>query len=165
MELGDNTTGWEDAVESLVSLEASFDFKDLKKTLPTTNRPTVIQAWVKNARRDHLPVLEDDASTFISVVLKWWNSLQPDWRTLDRDDLSEGGWIKEVKGHWGKIRCPGINGLYSVLACLRWVAVLEMSEKGMTSDEWKMLLEDVVWVMDSISEAEGQPESKKARTA
>ncbi|THV05339.1 hypothetical protein K435DRAFT_790165, partial [Dendrothele bispora CBS 962.96] len=46
---------WEGAVESLVSLEASYRFQDSRKSLPTGSRPNAIHAWVKNARKDHLP--------------------------------------------------------------------------------------------------------------
>ncbi|THU80791.1 hypothetical protein K435DRAFT_563900, partial [Dendrothele bispora CBS 962.96] len=158
---------WEGAVESLVSLEASYHFQDSRKSLPTSNRPGAIQAWVKNARKDRLPVTENDPMTFGNAVLDWWNSLQPDWRGLDQEgmvDILERAWLKEVEGQWGKLRCPGINGLSSIMACLRWWLDLNLqSGKGMPGDEWHVMLEDVVWVMDCLAQQEEEPPTKKHR--
>ncbi|THU81170.1 hypothetical protein K435DRAFT_694121 [Dendrothele bispora CBS 962.96] len=154
---------WMDAIESLVSLEASFKFNDFKKILPTTKRPVAVPVWVKNARKESCPKKVGAVETFRNEVLVWWNTMQPDWRILDKDDLDTGEWVKEVKGQWGKLRCPGINGLYSVMACLRWWAVSEIGQEGRLSEQWTRLLQDVVWVMDAIAGEEEQPPTKKSR--
>ncbi|THV03258.1 hypothetical protein K435DRAFT_651832, partial [Dendrothele bispora CBS 962.96] len=86
---------------------------------------------------------------FSNKVLIWWNTMQPEWRVLEQGALD--------KGEWGQLKCPGINGLYSMMACLRWWAVREISEGGKLSEKWKGLLGDFVWVMDSIAADEEQP--------
>ncbi|THU85853.1 hypothetical protein K435DRAFT_684789 [Dendrothele bispora CBS 962.96] len=154
---------WLDAIESLVSLEAAFKFTDFKKILPTTKRPVAVPVWVKNARKEPLPKKVGDSVTFSNEVLIWWNTMQPEWRVLEQGALDKGDWVKEVKGPWGKLKCPGINGLYSMMACLRWWAVKEISEGGKLSEKWKGLLGDLVWVMDSIAADEEQPPTKKSR--
>ncbi|THU91985.1 hypothetical protein K435DRAFT_672971, partial [Dendrothele bispora CBS 962.96] len=159
---------WEGAVESLVSLEASYRFQDSRKSLPTGSRPNAIHAWVKNARKDHLPVSENESKTFGNAVLDWWNALQPEWRALDQEalvDVAERCWLREVEGQWGKLRCPGINGFSSVLACLRWWLDLEIRGDGEMLAEWEVMLEDVVWVMDCLARQEEEPPTKKHRPA
>ncbi|THU99823.1 hypothetical protein K435DRAFT_658240 [Dendrothele bispora CBS 962.96] len=161
----DSYPEWMDAIESLVSLEASFKFVDFKKILPTTKRPVAVPVWVKNARKESCPKKVGALENFRNEVLVWWNTMQPDWRILEKDALDKGEWVKEVKGQWAKLKCPGINGLYSVMACLRWWAVSEIGQDGQLSEQWQRLLGDVVWVMDAIAGAEEQPPTKKSRPA
>ncbi|THU87065.1 hypothetical protein K435DRAFT_586568, partial [Dendrothele bispora CBS 962.96] len=156
---------WENAIDSLVTLEAAFKFKDSRKSISTTSRPDAVGAWIKSARKDSLPkeIKGTEPMTFGNAVLEWWNAAQPEWRGLMEEDLTEGGWPREVRGQWGKLRCPGVNGMYSIIACMRWWGMLSCQAEKTPSNLWKMALEDMVWVMDTMAAGEEEPPTKKPR--
>ncbi|THU89155.1 hypothetical protein K435DRAFT_561964, partial [Dendrothele bispora CBS 962.96] len=96
---------------------------------------------------------------FSAQLVTWWNQLMPDWRRLEEGsaELEERRWKREVEGGWGDLVMPGNNGLYSILACMRWWLKMEVDpEEGeeelyLTAKagvQWKGMLEEVVWVMD-----------------
>ena len=54
-----------------------------------------------------------DLPGFERQFQKWWVTIQPPWRVLD------GKLLKDVMdGDWDSLRCPGLNGIISVLTAL-----------------------------------------------
>jgi hypothetical protein len=102
----------------------------------------------------------------------------PDWRRLPKDseDLRYGRWTTFVKGEWGPLRNPGINGLYSVFACMRWLLEKHYREEAEAddplegpldsehaSDHWKAMLDDIQWVVIALRMAEQEEEGLPPR--
>jgi hypothetical protein len=145
---------WLDAVDSLVRLEAFYGFKTHTKTLPTTHRPSFIGPWVNDARKDLFPTLVQQVpyDQFLPMFKVWWNDLQPEWGRYERGD-----WKRWVEGDWGSLRCPGNNGMYTVMAFMSWWLRKHQNFRGSSvtaSPEWKLMLSDVVWVMDKLQTEE-----------
>ncbi|THU82080.1 hypothetical protein K435DRAFT_591537, partial [Dendrothele bispora CBS 962.96] len=154
---------WQDAVNALVALEASYGFKSPLKSLKTGSRPSAIQHWVSRGRAEALPAPLHPLTfkEFSAQLVTWWNQLMPDWRRLEEGsaELEERRWKREVEGEWGDLVMPGNNGLYSILACMRWWLKMEVDpqegedELYLTAKAgvgWKRMLEEVVWVMDMM---------------
>jgi hypothetical protein len=177
---------WSDAVSALVVMEWKAGFTKGTKSLPTTHRPEVIASWIKYGREPLLPQLiqfdysapdfENRLQGYIDSVVFWWNALQPEWRKIEGtvDDLAHECWEREVKGEWGNLRCYGVNGFWSVFALLKWWLMLEQkAEKNssgfgdvdcnLSSTYWAQIVEDVVWVVNSIAEDELDKDAKKRR--
>ena len=70
----------------------------------------------------------------------WWNTINPKWR------VREGTLLKEVKGDWDVLRCPGQNGFLNVIICLKWWR-LKMDN---ASDGWQRAVSDVKWVLGGM---------------
>ncbi|THU82147.1 hypothetical protein K435DRAFT_692084, partial [Dendrothele bispora CBS 962.96] len=160
---------WEEAKSALLSLEASTKFKTTLKALPSSKRPQAVSDWVHSGRTDTLPAClcnDGDVVKLEKDVLTWWNKLQPSWRKLTEEELPTRAWSQEVKGSWEVLACPGVNGLYSVMACLQWWMILLPSVDGDSDaapEAWKDLIKDLVFVIDSVAEEHQCPASKKAR--
>jgi hypothetical protein len=158
---------WINAVSSLMSLESSYGFQTKSKTLPTSKRPAVISTWVGNGRREALPgVMKNMEMTQVREnFVTWWNKLQPEWRKLDPEwgRYQRLDWVKESKGDWGTLVCPGNNGIYSVLAYLSWWLCKHPNFTGdcsVASSDWSTLVADVIWVMDDIQYVESHKPKK-----
>ncbi|KAK7030291.1 SERTA domain-containing protein 3 [Paramarasmius palmivorus] len=155
---------WVQAIDCWEDLERGFGFVNQRQTLPTEKRPDAVTFWAKRARKSGTPPDAQDAKSFGPAVLAWWSSMMPDWRTKD----AEGQWLRAGEGSWGSLRCPGANGLLSILACLKWWLLAEgdgsEASTGNASASWHSLLEDVVWVMTELKKAEESPVRKKQRT-
>ncbi|THU80354.1 hypothetical protein K435DRAFT_583641, partial [Dendrothele bispora CBS 962.96] len=150
---------WEDAVNVLVSLESVYGFQTSHKSLSRTSRPPAVKHWVEGGRKQAIPTVIQGTKpdAFEPEVVGWWNQLQPDWRTLaaGSTELEGGKWTREVKGDWKALRQPGINGLYSVLACMKWWLLLQHKDldevdANKASFAWDFVLKDIVWVIDSM---------------
>ncbi|THU96567.1 hypothetical protein K435DRAFT_664214, partial [Dendrothele bispora CBS 962.96] len=153
---------WKDAVEALVYLESTYGFETSSKCLSKIDRPL---------KACPAPIDKMDTDDMQPDTIIWWNSLQPTWRTLSLEspEIRQGKWTREVKGDWGHLRTPGVNGFYMVLTCMRWWLVLEQKkdlDSNRVSWNWKTVLSDIVWVIKTLASKEPgeEPVSKKART-
>ncbi|THU76634.1 hypothetical protein K435DRAFT_813216 [Dendrothele bispora CBS 962.96] len=153
-------TLWKDAVEALVHLESTYGYETSNRCLSKNDRPRLLEAWLKSKRKAICPGPMEEMSVddMESDTVVWWNSIQPEWRTLpwDGPELKDGQWNP-------------INSLYSVLACMWWWLILEQEEEmdsDMVSWNWKKVLSDIVWVIKTMaaSEPNEKPVSKKPRT-
>ncbi|THU88879.1 hypothetical protein K435DRAFT_569061, partial [Dendrothele bispora CBS 962.96] len=164
---------WMQAVEALVELETAYSFKSSTKSLNNTMRPPAVQHWVSRGRKEAFPSIlaGEKADSFHQSIVTWWNELMPDWRKLEAgsEGLAEVEWGETVEGTWGTIRNPGINGLYSILACMKWLLQLhhgaDNMDSGKAPSQWTLLLDDMVWVIDQLkfAESDGEPPAKKPR--
>ncbi|KAK7015173.1 SERTA domain-containing protein 3 [Paramarasmius palmivorus] len=157
-------SGWVQAVQLWEDLERSYDFTTpTQKTLPTKNRPDAVLFWSKRARKCAAPPDTKDAQVFGDSVVEWWNTMMPCWRTKD----DKGNWAATGEGDWGGLRCPGLNGLLSIMACLKWWLISEcggsLGSLDNASSQWQALFNDVCWVLKQLRLEEEVPARKKAR--
>ncbi|KAF9004184.1 hypothetical protein BDZ89DRAFT_967134, partial [Hymenopellis radicata] len=118
-----------------------------KTGIPTKLRPALLSKWVGNGRtRSPRLVLSDrDMPQFIESWKLWWNDMQPEWRKKQGTGVGDKG---EVKGKWGCVTRPGINGLLSVVAVMSWwgTAMVRDNDK----DAFVRVVEDVRWLMEGV---------------
>jgi len=118
--------------------------------LPTAKRPVEISQWSARARPASPPDFTKGKRTFsdfISSVLAWWGSIQPSWRSFEYGKVS-----REVRGEWGTLYAPRINGLLNVVVLVYWwIRVLEEQEPedGVRAD-YEQFADDVAWVLSNL---------------
>ena len=85
---------------------------------------------------------------FVDLVFAWWRSLQPSWRMFQHSTVSH-----TVKGDWGVLHAPRINGLLNVVILIYWWAwVLEEQEPGGGAHaDYEFFADDVAWVLLHLS--------------
>ncbi|KAJ6493094.1 hypothetical protein C8R45DRAFT_788926, partial [Mycena sanguinolenta] len=130
---------WAALVELWFKLEEQSGFVSQTKSHPTALRPKEVGAWVKRARKG-TPLVS--AATFPSAWRAWWVAINPAWRR------SEGELVREARGDFKVLKCPGPNGFLSVIACLKWWRVALSTEES--AAEWKDAVGDVMWVLEQM---------------
>ena len=132
----------------------NFEISDNSCTngsLPTANRPIEISQWSSRACPAAPPDHKKGKWTFamfVDLVFAWWCSLQPSWRTFQRGTV-----LCTVKGDWGVLCAPHINGLLNVVILIYWWAwVLEEQEPGGGARaDYEFFADDVAWVLLHLS--------------
>ncbi|KAK7016228.1 hypothetical protein VNI00_018947 [Paramarasmius palmivorus] len=163
--LASNITGdeWLQCIESWEDMEHEYGFVTTLQSLPTKTRPDAVLFWTKRARKGPTPP-DVKQPGFGAAVTDWWNSMMPSWRTRD----GHGRWERTGEGNWGALCCPGLNGLLSVLACLRWWLIEECGgldgSVSHASTEWQAVFNDICWVMEELTKNEGAPVRKKPKS-
>ncbi|KAJ7725578.1 hypothetical protein B0H16DRAFT_1736105 [Mycena metata] len=144
VQLDSGWTGWEGMINLWWNIESAGGFAAGKK-LSTTNRPTEVQWWIQRARKGTPPI--KDPAAFAGSWTRWWCGLNPTWRRGDGGIdamLKEGG---GEEGEWDALDVRGVNGLLSVLMCLKWWRnAVEEEEK-----DWVMAVADVTWVLEQLT--------------
>ncbi len=103
---------WVELVQVWISFEQNESYLEVGK-LSSKNRPAVVGQWIARARSSTWRPNISDLCAFEDQFRQWWLNIQPPWR------VSDGMLLKDsVDGDWGSLRCPGLNGIYSVLAAL-----------------------------------------------
>ena len=118
--------------------------------LPTANRPFEISQWSSRARPSTLPDFTTGKRTvamFIDSILAWWGSLQPSWRSFQRDRVS-----REILGDWDVLYAPRINGLLNVVILVFWWSQLleEHKSEGGARADYEFFADDVAWVISCL---------------
>ncbi|KAJ3483829.1 hypothetical protein NLJ89_g12030 [Agrocybe chaxingu] len=106
---------WQNLVQAWITFERGEGFEEtVKGKLGASGRPGVIGDWIQRKRSPsyrpnitHLPTYEGE-------YLKWWASVQPEWRVSSRGDVLFG----KMEGNWDVLRKPGVNGICSAMAGL-----------------------------------------------
>ncbi|KAJ7635992.1 hypothetical protein DFH06DRAFT_921773, partial [Mycena polygramma] len=81
--------------------------------LTSTGRPDAVTWWIQRARKP-TPAISD-LPQFVAEWQGWWKSLNPEWR------VSEGEMMRREDGRkWECLEAHGMNGMLSVLICLKW---------------------------------------------
>ncbi|KAJ3761530.1 hypothetical protein EV360DRAFT_67813 [Lentinula raphanica] len=97
-------------VDSFVELEVLYSSGADPINLSWVGRPGDVKLWIKNYQKiTYTPSLISSSQSFSMEVISWWKNLV------------------------GNLRAPGINGLYSVLICIRWWILEEQKEGGPTA--------------------------------
>ncbi|KAH7905084.1 hypothetical protein BJ138DRAFT_1018193 [Hygrophoropsis aurantiaca] len=138
----------------LVELETAYHFQNKMRGIPKSGRPAQLDRWIANGRgRGNKPPLVTNATKYSQGFWDWWGGLQPSWRKQDAkfhpiQSLPYGA-------EWGELKCPGVNGMLSVVASIYWwgCAVLGRVEGVVDSgsrEEWESAQADVTWVLEGL---------------
>jgi hypothetical protein len=100
------------------------------------------------------PIIQD-IEIFVDSFLKWWDEINPPWRTRVNNRLKPGG-----AGPWVSLHKPGQNGFLSVLQCLSWWRGLVGTEG---TEDWDSAVEDVLWVLHGVLDSLITPTSNSKR--
>jgi hypothetical protein len=113
--------------------------------LQTKYRPAQVTKWINNGRKyDSQPNISRELKSFMISWWKWWTVLQPPSRR-NGAELSR----EVVNGElWAEIRKGSQNGLFTVILCLAWWQ--RAASTSAQIKEFKVAVEDVIWVMDQI---------------
>lgn len=136
---------WVQAVDAWYNFEKSRGFPAKSKgkdLIVTEERPSAIATWVRNGRKKD-PVEIEDGAAHRKSLLKWWDTLQPDWRKQGEK------YDKGDEHDWGSLDADGRNGLLSVLACMLWWRKIEKGTKK-DSPDWVKLVSDVTLVLGEL---------------
>ncbi|KAJ6458777.1 hypothetical protein C8R45DRAFT_843693, partial [Mycena sanguinolenta] len=170
---------WITALEAWRALEDATGFQTGGKALPALRRPEAMGWWVQRGRKAGIPTcLEGDGKRedFYEEVVRWWISLNPEWRREGMDDITaarfaEVGLLQNSDGNLDGLN-TGLNGLTSVFACLCWWYHLAGKPEG--APAWRKLVEDVTWALtekvrgihrkQKAPESEEEPSSKHHHT-
>ncbi|KAJ3756601.1 hypothetical protein EV361DRAFT_780988, partial [Lentinula raphanica] len=112
--------------EALVTLWLAFERKNHWRNpykvsgFPADKTPAVLLLWKKNSRR---PLSEVERSglcspDFIAQTWAWWASLQPQWRSIDKEGKPLP--FSEFEGDMARLETHGKNGWLCLLVCVKW---------------------------------------------
>ncbi|KAF7331974.1 5'-3' exoribonuclease 1 [Mycena kentingensis (nom. inval.)] len=130
---------WKTGVDTWFAVEEKNGFQSNRKSLPAQKRPEQVAFWVRRARPDAVPPIED-AEAFGRKVVGWWEALNPEWRKVN-------GEMVKGDGDLDVLRVLGLNGFYNVVVCMKW-----WLEKmgGKCSENWVATWGDIVWVLGRL---------------
>ncbi|KAJ7071709.1 hypothetical protein B0H15DRAFT_957613 [Mycena belliarum] len=112
------------------------------KALPAKKRPKAVGWWIQRART-RTPEI-NDVGAFAVEWGGWWRAVNPGWRCT-----GSGAMICAEGKNWEVLRgVTGINGLLSVLMCLKWWR--ETLDNGEGVEVWAAAVEDVTWVLQQL---------------
>ncbi|KAJ7846664.1 hypothetical protein B0H13DRAFT_1646557 [Mycena leptocephala] len=139
---------------ALVTLETKFGFDDeIAGTLPNDHRPSQIKTWIQGgrSRTKRLPPIRD-LEAYIKEWRAWWDFLQPQWRTRDRNgEWAYGGDVQYGQDdEWGHLDALGPNGCLSVVAALYFWGV-DAGQTTETKVRWINAVLDVTWVLEGLA--------------
>ncbi|KAJ7601428.1 hypothetical protein DFH06DRAFT_1154134 [Mycena polygramma] len=134
--------GWDELTNVWWKWEESKSFGS-GKSLSNTGRPGEVTWWIQRARKPSPTI--DDLSLFKRQWNEWWAFLNPAWRAAE----SRGGALRREEGQdWECLKEPGVNGMYTVLICLKWwKAALDA---GKEDAEWDEAVSDVTWAIQQM---------------
>ncbi|KAJ7679814.1 hypothetical protein B0H17DRAFT_846229, partial [Mycena rosella] len=107
------------------------------KPLQSTGRPEAVAWWTGHSRK-RKPTLTN-VEKFDMQWNIWWGQLNPSWRRE-----VDGEMAREEHGGWGALKASGINGLFTVMVCLKWWKE-ELGDSAAVGD-WVHAVADVTWV-------------------
>lgn len=108
--------------------------------LPAAQRPADVSWWIKCGRADRVVV--KDASRFATEWDRWWDSINPAWRTRENGVLTQGG-----AGDWACVWVSGTNGFVNLIEGLLTLRDI------LDTDSWAERLRDVSWVLEKARAA------------
>ncbi|KAJ7078751.1 hypothetical protein B0H15DRAFT_732432, partial [Mycena belliarum] len=113
-----------------------------KKALVAKKRPKAVGWWIQRARARTPEIKDVDA--FAVEWGGWWRAINPAWRSAGSQAMirAEGESWELLSG------VTGINGLLSVLMCLKWWR--ETLDDGKGVEVWAAAVEDVTWVLKQL---------------
>ncbi|KAF9780908.1 hypothetical protein BJ322DRAFT_987737, partial [Thelephora terrestris] len=119
-------------------------------SLPTAGRPAEIALWSSKARPEGLPDYTKGGwsfSDFVDSIFTWWATIQPPWRSFERTEVS-----RAVKGGWGSLLAPRINGILNVVMQVYWWFKIleEENPEGSIRTDYELFADDVAWVFSNL---------------
>jgi hypothetical protein len=102
-----------------------------------------VKAWIGSKKKAVVPDL--NVSDYSARWMKWWETLQPEWRVGDAGGI---GRCREVPAgaNWAALRKGGTSGMYTVVVSLAWWV-----SKGLDNNDsvWE-IVGDVEWVLTEL---------------
>ncbi|KAF8333818.1 hypothetical protein F5887DRAFT_892945 [Amanita rubescens] len=132
---------WQELVTTFLRFES---LNPNSGKLPTASRPNEVQAWIRNKKKDAPPAVDPQA--YGAAFTKWWETLQPSWRTRNDGPLS---YELPPDEDWCVLGKGGSAGIYTVIVALSWWIIAGSAESDSTSPLWAAVY-DVHWVIDQI---------------
>ncbi|KJA14669.1 hypothetical protein HYPSUDRAFT_102262, partial [Hypholoma sublateritium FD-334 SS-4] len=103
---------WQALVSAWLEFEKVSGYEGSRR-LGSRSHPRTVADWIQRARSPaYCPEIKNIAA-FAADFTAWWQNVQPAWRTESATDQ-----MPHVEGNWEDIRCPGLNGLLSIIAAL-----------------------------------------------
>ncbi len=134
---------WDALLSRWLQFEQQSQFQGDTR-LGAKNRPGIVGDWIQRARPSEFHFKIQGVRSFNKNFNVWWISLQPDWRTND-----PSGVLLRSGGDWGRLRCPGVNGLLSVLAALFFWG-REVQKQPDESAAWVAAVDDVYYAIAQL---------------
>ncbi|KAF4582631.1 hypothetical protein EYR40_002554 [Pleurotus pulmonarius] len=148
---------WVDVLRMFIKFEEALGFPQGKaptNRLSVMCRPSCLSQFISNHRNKEPTIRDHEA--FADELYVWWISLQPQSRRDDReasvsDARSLACLASEVPEAetWEDLRKGSKNGVYGILCCLSWWLRID---SGLASDDLLNLIQDVLWVLEVMSE-------------
>ena len=119
-------------------------------SLPTAKRPPEVAQWTARARPAGAPDYPKGKRTFsmfVDSVFIWWGSIQPSWRSFERGVVS-----RRVRGKWGALYAPRINGMLNVVILVYWWILVLEEQKPKDGDraDYDFFADDVSWALSQL---------------
>ncbi|KAJ7235752.1 hypothetical protein C8J57DRAFT_1017567, partial [Mycena rebaudengoi] len=126
-------------------MEKASRFEEGSDKLPAKGRPPSIATWIRSAAVE--PRI-GNVPAFAQAWQKWWDNLQPTWRSR----RSDGSWSVEhgygEKGtEWGDLYTWGPHGVVSIVAALYMWGVAVQDDAALRTT-WEAAACDVGWVLE-----------------
>ncbi|KAJ6618484.1 hypothetical protein B0H10DRAFT_2375321 [Mycena sp. CBHHK59/15] len=97
-------------------MEQASCFETGDDKLPAKNRPTSVAKWLKS-NKPQAPNIAN-VGTFVTAWQRYWDGMQPEWRTRGNDRSWKVDSVYGGKGaEWGALYTWGPHGIVSVVAC------------------------------------------------
>ncbi|KAJ7864012.1 hypothetical protein B0H14DRAFT_3443818 [Mycena olivaceomarginata] len=148
---------WSICVGKFFDFESVWGFLEKEAQVGRMYRPQQVAGWLSRGRKWMMPpTLGMDIGTrqtkdlWVGLWWKWWESLQPEERTLLDNELSypeQASWSEMVGLH-------GDNGLLQVIATLVWWGKVAQKWGKAEIDDWRAAVDDVAWVRGQLLECE-----------
>ncbi|KJA12644.1 hypothetical protein HYPSUDRAFT_152312 [Hypholoma sublateritium FD-334 SS-4] len=135
---------WDGLLRSWLQFEQDAGFDDGPR-LGTRHRPHLIADWIQRARKPTYKCEIKNVDKFAGEFDTWWRGLQPDWRLDDASNL-----LRRDGDDWECLRCPGVNGLLSVLAALFFWGCHAQRGAAPFKVRWLTALRDVSYVIGRL---------------
>ncbi|KAJ3901942.1 hypothetical protein F5879DRAFT_806316 [Lentinula edodes] len=118
-------------------------------------QPSVLLSWMKNRPRP-LPKVDKRGfftPKFAEEVAAWWASLQPQWRSLDKNGLPSP--FEEFGDDLSPLDKHGRNAWVALLACIKWWGVgLEYcvaDDRGLHLEKWFTIIADMTRMLGKLA--------------
>ncbi|KAJ7666212.1 hypothetical protein DFH06DRAFT_985083 [Mycena polygramma] len=141
-------------LEAWTRMEAAAKYESSTVKLPKTHRPAQVDTWISRARgKRPADTTVHNPAAYAVGWQKWWDSLQPKWRTKDAD----GSWsTSDPYGgpnsqEWGNLYTWGANGTLSVVVSLYFWGVAVSQSEGEAQSLWEKAVLDVGWMLEGMA--------------
>ena len=123
-------------------LEKAYNFTNARAGYSAQGRPNILSGWIKCSRVRVANPSIVNLKKFKAEFWSWWLAQQPEWRDASMQMTPDGR-------SWQSARFPGVNGMCSFVALLRWWGD---AAKGLDEEvmEWKKAVHDVMWVIKEL---------------
>jgi hypothetical protein len=107
----------------------------------------VVATWLKDGRKYDVHPAIPDIRAYSDAWWAWWTSLQPKWRVVFMENLSQE--TPPAGEMWSMCLKAGCNGIFVVFLTIAWWILVEKATKKRAPLS-RDALADTVWVLDHM---------------